>query len=684
MTKPDTISPAEFTPLTPGAVRKKRRIRYATVAVGVLLCLCLGIAWFIFTAKSVSFRTDPETAVISITNGFHMKLADEYLIRSGTYSLKIEAAGYYPLETSQVITEQQNQNYTYKLRRLPGHLKVVTSPKVDAQVWLDNELKGKARQLITNLPHARYSLRVTADRYLPYEDTIEIEGMDREQTMEVTLTPGWAEVAIASNPPGADIYVDDQLIGQTPMNAEIMQGAHNLRVKRTRYKAWQDDIKVTANKPMTIDDIVLVPADAVVLLETKPPEAGVTIDGQYSGLTPLEASLTPDKEVEIRFFKEGYRNTNRKLTTRSGDEQHLVVDLEPELTSISFNSTPDDAELYIDGKPRGRVGQTVNLTTRPHKIAIRLEGYVPYNATITPRPGIEQNIQVALKTLQQAKMEAIKPLIKTSTGQVLKLFYPGRFTMGASRREAGRRANETLRNIELTRPFYLALKETTNAEFRMFMKSHSSGDVKGENLDADKQPVVMINWQQAALYCNWLSKRESLQPFYREQDGRVTGFNPQGTGYRLPTEAEWAWAARVVGNQQTVKYPWGDNFPPPSKKIGNFADVAAAHLVGRILPHYLDGYAATAPVGSYPPNGKGLYDMGGNVSEWINDYYAVVVSFSHKVERDPMGPASGDQHVIRGSSWADGTITELRYSYRNTGTDGSNNLGFRVARFLEN
>lgn len=681
--KPDRINPADFTPLTAGDLRRKRRIRYTSVVIGLLLCTCVGVAWFVFSAKSMSLETNPDDAVLSIKKGIYLKLADSYLIRPGTYQLLIEAPGYYPLDVRQEVTEEQNQHYAFSLRRLPGHLKVITIPETNAEIWLDNELKGTAHHLITNLPHARYSMRIIAERYLPHEDTIEIEGLDREQTLEITLVPGWADVSITSTPPGADIYIDDEIIGETPMIAEIMQGAHNLRVKLPRFKTWQDDIRVMANETMTINDIILEPADAMVMLETRPSKAGVIIDGEYSGLTPLETALTPGKTVEIRFFKEGYQRTSRRITAGSGEEQHLVVDLVPELTAISFDSIPSDAELYIDGRSRGRVGQTLELPTRPHNIEIRRDGYVSYNTTITPRAGIDQNIQVTLKTLQQAKQEAIKPLIKTADGQVLKLFYPGRFTMGASRREAGRRANETLRNIDLTRPFYLGVKETTNGEFRKFMQSHSSGDTKGENLDADQQPVVRVSWQQAALYCNWLSKRESLPLFYLEHNGTITGFDRNSTGYRLPTEAEWAWAARSIGGGQTLKYPWGDDFPPTGKN-GNYADVSAAHLLGRILPNYLDGYAATAPVGSYPPNSKGLYDMGGNVSEWINDYYDIAVGVSHRVEQDPMGSDSGEHHVIRGSSWAHGTVTELRYSYRNYGSEGSDDTGFRIARYLEN
>jgi formylglycine-generating enzyme required for sulfatase activity len=172
-------------------------------------------------------------------------------------------------------------------------------------------------------------------------------------------------------------------------------------------------------------------------------------------------------------------------------------------------------------------------------------------------------IRVTLKSLEQARQEQIKPVIATAAGQSLKLFYPGAFTMGASRREAGRRPNENLRDIQLERPFYISYREVSNSEYRAFDSEHSSGTVSGVTLDNEAQPVVRVSWHQGALYCNWLSEREALPPFYQvnEQD-EVVGFNPQSSGYRLPSEAEWSWVARTEGSGNTLRYPWGDQLPP--------------------------------------------------------------------------------------------------------------------------
>ena len=89
---------------------------------------------------------------------------------------------------------------------------------------------------------------------------------------------------------------------------------------------------------------------------------------------------------------------------------------------------------------------------------------------------------------------------------------------------------------------------------------------------------------------------------------------------------------------------------------------------------------AAAPVGTYAPNRLGLYDMSGNVAEWINDFYEIP---AEAAVVDPLGPETGEYHVIRGSSWMHGTITDLRISFRDYGLDGRQDVGFRVARFAE-
>jgi formylglycine-generating enzyme required for sulfatase activity len=274
----------------------------------------------------------------------------------------------------------------------------------------------------------------------------------------------------------------------------------------------------------------------------------------------------------------------------------------------------------------------------------------------------------------------LKPEFKTQGGQLMKLFTPGNFTMGASRREAGRRANEVLHPVSLTRLFYLGAHEVTNSEFRQFRKEHNSGRVEGNSLNRDKQPVVLITWLDAALYCNWLSKREKLPAFYQVEGGNVVGFNTRSTGYRLPTEAEWAWAARVQG-ELLLRYPWGETFPPTDVR-GNYADSSSAFITGRTISGYKDGHVVSAPVGSFPANQRGLFDMGGNVAEWVHDVYAIPDS-SGALQVDPLGKQQANNHVIKGASWLHATVTELRLSFRDYGKAGRDDVGFRLARYAE-
>jgi formylglycine-generating enzyme required for sulfatase activity len=214
------------------------------------------------------------------------------------------------------------------------------------------------------------------------------------------------------------------------------------------------------------------------------------------------------------------------------------------------------------------------------------------------------------------------------------------------------------------------------------MAEHNSGEFAGRSLNGDQQPVVNVSSEDAARFLNWLSIRDGLQPVYEERDGTYVRARPLRSGYRLATEAEWAWAARFAEREAALVYPWGAELPPPDRS-GNFADVSAANVLRTTLVTYNDGFEVTAPVGSFPPDALGLYDMGGNVAEWIQDFYEVYVEESTEQAVDPLGPETGRFRVVRGPNWRSATQTDLRMAYRDYSSERRDNLGFRIARNLE-
>lgn len=129
-------------------------------------------------------------------------------------------------------------------------------------------------------------------------------------------------------------------------------------------------------------------------------------------------------------------------------------------------------------------------------------------------------------------------------------------------------------------------------------------------------------------------------------------------------------------------FPWGDRMPP-RRDSGNYADKSASTLVPSVIPGYDDGYASTAPVGTFAPNALGIYDGGGNVAEWVQDYYSVPTPGQTDPVENPTGPARGANRVIRGSSWMHAGVQQLRFGYREFGQNGRPDVGFRIARNVE-
>lgn len=684
----ERIQPAGFQPpVGPGRTPVRRPWSFPRwqpwhVVLVLALALLSASLWFVISARAVTIEVMPAAEQVKVSGGFSIALGERRLLRPGQFTVQAQLAGYRPLRQSFTVTRDGDNVFRFALQKLPGRLQVVTNP-AGAAVEIDGKAAGPEPANGYSLTPGSHDIVLRAARHQVHTQKIDIEGMDHLQTLKVDLVPAWAEVSLASRPAGAKVQVDGTAIGVTPLKAEIGAGNHRVEMQLAGFQTWQGALDVVANQPQSVPEATLTPLRGTLRVISDPAGASVAAAGTFVGRAPVDVALVPGRETEVSATLPGYKPATHTLSLASGARETWRAKLEPIVGDVRVAASPADAELLVDGTSRGAANQTLSLLAVPHQITIRKPGYVEFQTTVTPRPGMALEVNATLLSEAQAAAARNPSRITTAAGQRMVRVPAGRLQMGAPRREQGRRANEIERHVELTRAFYISMTEVTNREFRAFRANHSSGIIQRTTLDNDTYPVVQVSWSDAVAYCNWLSKRDGL-PLAYQGDQLVT---PVNTGYRLPSEAEWAYVARFAGGRK-LKYPWGDtalgaDAMPPRGMAGNYADASARKLLGEGLENYDDGYEAAAPVASFKANTLGIFDLGGNVSEWVNDRYSAALLPTSALESDPFGISSGSVWVVRGSSWRHSHITELRLSYRDSAAAPRDDLGFRIARYVE-
>lgn len=678
----ETIAPAAFRRAADvRAVEAPQKPRVWQGAIAVAVLVLVAISFLLFTSRSIQFDVQPVSPdSLNIDGGwFRLPLADRVLLRKGSYTVGVTKAGYYDAIQSFVVGDEPSATVSVTLRRLPGELTVSTGKVTSAVVTVDGTMVGPAPFGPLELQPGTHTIGVRADNYLPFDFKLDVPGLGLEQQLDVQLVPRWANVTFTTEPAGAVIYRGEQQLGETPATLQLDEGRHDLMLVREGFKPWDGVVDAVANETQDLPLIELEPANAQLLVNSIPLGANVTVNGRYRGQSPVRLALSPDVNYQIGLSKAGYGATERRVRLAAAAAETITVDLTARVGEVKINAWPEDAVVYINDRPRGSGSITLQLPSAPQRLEVRKDGYQSFSRSVTPRPGYPQTIQVRLLSEEEVRLRSVATTVNNSQGQVLRRVEPGSFVMGASRSQQGRRANEVLVPVTITKPFYIGTKEVTNSEFLRFRSNHDSGSDIHASLAGNNNPVANVSWDDAVEYCNWLSLQEGMTPAYEKRFERWVAVRPTPDGYRLPTEAEWAWAIRYQGQKEPLTFPWGNRLPP-RRDSGNYADQAARELVPTVLPGFNDGFASTAPVGSFPANALGIYDGGGNVAEWVQDYYAVPTPGQTTALEDPQGPTRGAHHVIRGSGWRHAGVTELRLSYREFATAPRPDLGFRIAR----
>ncbi len=258
----------------------------------------------------------------------------------------------------------------------------------------------------------------------------------------------------------------------------------------------------------------------------------------------------------------------------------------------------------------------------------------------------------------------------------------GEFDMGSNDEDADT-DEQPVHRVQVG-DFYMGRYEVTIGQFLRFIDEQDTTK-RSERVSwrppdysvSVHHPVVNVSWEDAVRFCNWMSDKTGRTRVYSETDSGWTS-NVNADGFRLPTEAEWEYAAR--GGKQ-YKYPWGEE-----GILSNIADSMALQTIYEglitIESNYGDNFAYASPVGSFRPNPFGLEDLGGNVWEWCSDWYDAEYYQQYSdsaVARNPIGPQTGSGRVLRGGSWfnpAQNCRSACRHWY--DPDDRNSDVGFRL------
>jgi len=241
----------------------------------------------------------------------------------------------------------------------------------------------------------------------------------------------------------------------------------------------------------------------------------------------------------------------------------------------------------------------------------------------------------------------------------------GSFTMGDTWGD-GYDWETPTHKVTLTYDFCLGKYQVTFDEYDAFCNATWRSKPYDEYIGRGKRPVINVSWNDAIAYCNWLSEKEGIPKAYDDdgnlldKDGMITTDPSKVVGYRLPTEAEWEYAARGGNKSKGHKYSGSDNVDDVAWYDSNSGNKAQE-------------------VGKKAPNELGIYDMSGNVWEWCSDWDG---NYSSSAQTNPYNNSTaGSNRVVRGGSWSSlATFVRVAYRYSLTPTLTSFALGFRICR----
>jgi formylglycine-generating enzyme required for sulfatase activity len=530
------------------------------------------------------------------------------------------------------------------------------------------------------------------------------------------LVTGSAELEIASIPAGAAVFVDGEPAGSTPLTARIPPG---MVVVKLTHPFHPDHVeRLTASRgEHLVRTVTLAPANGVLRVVTNPKGAQVTLDGAaLSGATPLVLDPILAGTHEVRMSIPGRATVARSVDVLPDAEAEVSVDLERiPMGVLVIQTTPEDAEVQFKGADlRYRSGMELPIGDYP--IEVRRSGYAAkqdevkvrvgrnvhtvqleqqYGALrIRPAPG-NATIEIHHGSGRLARTERYQDGMRLAAGKIeidahasgYRRYHrvvelgPGGLDLTVQLERIDAKAGAVIRDpmraggqapavvviapgtfllgstqVTLEQPFAIGVYEVTRAQYGAFTDATGAVFPSGRDDETDAHPVVKVDHREALAYTEWLSAQTQQR-------------------YRLPSEAEWQYVA-AAGKANDYGL---DDAAQPLCTYGNIADATAKERFREwTTVACRDGFVRTAPVGSFRPNAFGVYDLIGNVSEWVLDCWQADHSGARRDGSARLEAGCGS-FVVKGGSW-DASADEARVNAREPASSAGDDRGFRVLR----
>ena len=603
---------------------------------------------FVFEGGSLGFVGDPEYKTGEIwlyvpEGAKKLTLKHETLgiLRDYYYGISIQSGKTYlmKLSTGKVVSHVEHD--------LGVNYLTLTIEPANAEVYINgNMIDVDSEGVATaSLPYGTHQYEVSAKMYKREVGNITISSEASTEKV-IKLQPDYSILNINSNPQGATVYIDDEKAGTTPVTTKpISPGEHSFQFRMSMYKTKTVTHNVQSGGGTQTITETLQPNFSTVTI-TAPNQSEIYINNEKKGVGSWSGKLNAgDYIVEAR--KESHHSTKTAINVKVGENINKTLEAPiPRYGVLDLQTSPAKASVMIDGKEMGVTPQIIkNILIGKRSITLKKEGYETLTKNVTIEEGKVQPEKLTLqkKTEQQPiavtqpkeNKTTTKDFTETINGLNLQMVYVegGTFTMGATP-EQGSEAydyEKPAHKVTLS-SYYIGKFEVTQAQWRAIMGKNPSSFI------GDNNPVERVSWNEAQEFCQKLSTLT-------------------GKKYRLPTEAEWEYAARGGNKSKGYKY-------------------SGSNTIGDVAWYTSNSGRKTHPVGQKQPNELGIYDMSGNLWEWCYDWKG---SYSSSPQTNPTGPTSGSTRVFRGGSW-EYTAKICRVAYRDGNFPGirGSYLGLRV------